>query len=157
MSRAFHQQGGCQCGAIRYTLTERPQVVYCCHCTECQKQSSSAFGISVRVRRAALTVDGEAARFTKTSGDKLTVCEFCPHCGSRLFHNRPAYEDMLNVKGGTFDDTDWLEPAGHIWLKSKQAWVLIPDDGLRYDGQPDDYGPLIARYAEQWGPPGPGR
>ncbi|RKF06055.1 GFA family protein [Oceaniradius stylonematis] len=154
MSHAFHQRGGCQCGAIRYTLTERPRAVYCCHCIECQRQSSSAFGISVRVRRAALSVEGETAKFNKTSGDRLTICEFCPHCGSRLFHNRPAHEDLLTIKGGTFDDTSWLKPVGHIWLKSKQAWVLIPEDGLRFDAQPDDYDVLSVRYAEQWGPPG---
>ena len=147
----FHQTGGCQCGAIRYTLTARPQVVYCCHCTECQHQSSSAFGISVRVSRTALSIEGETAKFTKASGDKLTICEFCADCGSRLFHNRPAYEDKLNIKGGTFDDTSWLKPAGHIWLKSKQAWLLIPEDGLHYQGQPDDYDALTEHYAMQWG------
>jgi len=147
----FRQEGGCQCGAVRYVLTERPQTVYCCHCTECQKQASSAFGMSVRVRRAALGVQGETAKFGKVSGDKRTVCEFCPSCGSRLFHNRPAYEDMLNVKGGTFDRTDWLKPAGHIWLRSKQAWLLIPEGGLRYPGQPDSFDALVAAYGAQWG------
>ena len=143
----FRQQGGCQCGGVRFELSERPEVIYCCHCTECQKQSSSAFGISVRVKRAALTVWGKTAAFTKASGDGLTVCEFCPDCGSRLFHNRPAYEDKVNIKGGTFDDSDWLRPVGHIWLKSKQPWVLIPEDTLRYEGQPSDYAALIDRYA----------
>lgn len=147
----FRQEGGCQCGTVRYTLTERPQVIYCCHCTECQRQSSSAFGISVRVSRAALAVRGETATFHKSSGGRQTVCEFCPDCGSRLFHNRPAYEDRLNIKGGTFDDTSWLKPAGHIWLASKQPWVFVAEDSLRYERQPDDYDALIARYAEQWG------
>ena len=33
----FPQTGGCQCGAIRYEVNEVPQLVYTCHCTECQR------------------------------------------------------------------------------------------------------------------------
>ena len=29
------QTGGCQCGKIRYAITEVPQLVYTCHCTDC--------------------------------------------------------------------------------------------------------------------------
>jgi hypothetical protein len=31
------QTGGCQCGKIRYEITEAPQLVYTCHCTDCQR------------------------------------------------------------------------------------------------------------------------
>ena len=40
------QSGGCQCGAIRYEITGPPAAVYACHCTECQKQSGSAFAMA---------------------------------------------------------------------------------------------------------------
>ena len=35
-------------GALRYEVTEAPQLVYTCHCTECQRLTGSAFshGIS---------------------------------------------------------------------------------------------------------------
>ena len=46
--------GGCQCGAIRYAITAEPGPIYVCHCRECQKQSASAFGISVSVPGGAL-------------------------------------------------------------------------------------------------------
>jgi hypothetical protein len=36
------QTGGCQCGKIRYEITEAPQLVYTCHCTDCQRLTSSA-------------------------------------------------------------------------------------------------------------------
>src|SRR5262252_5484191 len=41
--------GGCQCGKLRYELSEMPRLVYCCHCTTCQKITASAFSISVVV------------------------------------------------------------------------------------------------------------
>ena len=145
---AFRQTGGCQCGAVRYTLTKRPQTIYCCHCTECQKQSSSAFGISVRVETAALTITGKTATWERLSLGKPMQCHFCPTCGNRLFHQRAAYGDRMNIKGGTFDDTGWIKPAGHIWTKSRQDWLVLPEDTLAYDGQPESYDALVARYQE---------
>lgn len=147
---AFNQQGGCQCGAVRYTLNAKPFVVYCCHCTECQKQSSSAFGISVRVDTAALTIEGDFATFEQTISGKMVIRQFCPTCGTRLFHRRKDYAAMLNIKGGTFDDTHWLTPAGHIWTGSKMAWVLLPDDAMTYEGQPENYDVLAGRYQSNW-------
>lgn len=131
--------GGCQCGAIRYTLRGAPVVFYICHCTECQKQSASAFGESFRVRQDDLEVDGAVATFTRigTSGNEL-ACDFCPDCGTRLFHRRAKYSETMNIKAGTLDDTSWLRPAGHIWVRSKQPWVKIGANELTYERQPED-------------------
>ena len=37
----------CQCGAVRFrTPIEKPLALYVCHCSECRRQASSAFGTS---------------------------------------------------------------------------------------------------------------
>ena len=41
------QTGGCQCGALRYEVTQAPQLVYTCHCTDCQRITSSAFSMAL--------------------------------------------------------------------------------------------------------------
>ena len=138
----FEQSGGCQCGQVRYTLTQIPQVIYCCHCTECQKQSASAFGISVRVKGDALKITGKLSTISMGGADR----QFCPDCGTRLFHRRPGYRDQINIKGGSFDGTSWIMPAGHIWTGSKQSWVLLAPDAITYEGQPENYDALIAAY-----------
>ena len=43
------QTGGCQCGKIRYEITEEPQSVYTCHCLDCQRLTSSAFSLGIVV------------------------------------------------------------------------------------------------------------
>ena len=35
--------GGCFCGAVRYTMTDRPMFINCCHCRDCQKQTGGAW------------------------------------------------------------------------------------------------------------------
>ena len=36
--------GACRCGATRYELAvDSLTAIYCCHCTDCQRWSGSAF------------------------------------------------------------------------------------------------------------------
>lgn len=49
--------GGCKCGQGRYRLHAEPLVFHLCHCKECQRQTSSAFGESLRFDRTALEID----------------------------------------------------------------------------------------------------
>jgi hypothetical protein len=61
---------------------------------------------------------------------------------------------MVNVKAGTLDDARWLVPAGHIWTRSRQAFVRIGSDELQYSSQPDDaYAALAERWREMLCPP----
>jgi hypothetical protein len=34
---------------------------------------------------------------------------------------------MHRVRAGTLDDTSWLRPTRHIWIRSKQPWMTIGD------------------------------
>jgi hypothetical protein len=144
----FPIHGGCQCGKLRYALKAQPVTFYCCHCTECQRQSSSAFGQSMRVRLEDIEVTGEMARFAcgKTDSGSALLCDFCPSSGVRLFHQREAYGTDASFKAGSLDDTSWLVPAGHIWTGSKQKWVVIAQGELSYAGQPNDYEKLKSRW-----------
>jgi hypothetical protein len=137
--------GGCQCGKVRYRITARPIVFYLCHCTECQRHTSSAFGESLRLRRADLEIEGEMKCFTRLSeSGKQREGWFCLDCGVRIVHGT-ARSEQVNIKAGTLDDTSWLMPAGHIWTRSKQQFVAIGTDELVCPGQPDDGYAALAR------------
>lgn len=139
--------GGCQCGKVRYEAREAPYVFYLCHCRECQRHTSSAFGESLRFGAAAVSVTGDYATFERISeSGKRRQGHFCPSCGVRIFHSTVG-AGMVNIKAGTLDDTGWLVPAGHIWVRSRQPFVAIADDELAYQTQPgDDYAALAARW-----------
>ena len=142
--------GGCQCGQLRYRVTEIPTTLYCCHCTECQGQSSSAFGMSLRVPGSGVELHGEFSSFIRDEGNPLAVeCVFCPKCGTRVVHRGRGEDWGLSVKAGTLDDKTWLSPVGHIWTRSAQQWVEL--NGLIYGKQPDDgYAALIEAFGENW-------
>ena len=58
--------GGCQCGSVRYVVTMEPIRVLACHCKECQRQSASAFGMSMPVKKDSLTVTGPRSLHSKS-------------------------------------------------------------------------------------------
>ncbi len=121
-------RGGFQCGAVRYEITAEPLRLAACHCTECQKQSGSAFGMGLWVAKDSLVVTGELKSFIRTADSgKPNTGLFCPQCGNRIY-NIPGYaDDVFAVKPGTLDDTSWLSPDKMIWTKSKQPWVPLPE------------------------------
>jgi hypothetical protein len=145
--------GGCQCGQIRYDIRAEPLTLYLCHCKECQKQSSSAFGMSLTVPRdAVVIVQGQPKTWTrKADSGREVKCLFCDNCGTRLFHDRAYNQQTINVKAGTLDDTSWLRPVGNIWTSSAQPWVLISDELLNYEGQPQDVHPLWEKWTQHLG------
>ena len=137
--------GGCQCGAVRYAVSAPPLTVYACHCTECQRLSASAFGMSAPVPRDAISItSGEPRRWSRTaeSGNVVTGV-FCPDCGTRLLHESSGMQGLVVVKAGSFDDTSWLHPVGHFWVKSAQPWLRERLDGAIFEGQAQDFRVLI--------------
>ena len=131
------RSGGCQCGAVRYTLNSRKITAYACHCSECQKQSASA--LSVPAAAQDLTVEGTMAAYERpTDSGSRTKCWFCPECGTRIYHQSARSPDRVTLKGGTLDDPSELEPDAHLWVSRKQAWLTLPPDVPTYDTQPED-------------------
>ncbi len=131
-------RGRCQCGGIRYEIAAPPRRIYVCHCTECRRQSSSAFGISVIVPAAAIRVlQGTPKAWSRPThtGDTLD-CHFCPDCGSRLWHVGRDDAETASVKGGLLDAPPDLSAAYHIWTRSKLPGVVIPPDAERYPEEP---------------------
>jgi hypothetical protein len=50
------------------------------------------------------------------------------------------------VRAGTLDQTWWLRPIAHVYLRSAQAWQRIPNHIECFDTVPSDF----ALFAEKW-------
>lgn len=143
-------EGGCQCGGVRYRITGTPLTFYACHCTECQKQSASAFGLSFWVKRPDFElVSGEPKVWERPADSGgTTVCAFCPDCGTRLYHFGLQDREILSVKAGSLDGASGFAPVGHIWVRSKLPWVdlsCLPGD-LVHETEPPDFGEFLRRW-----------
>ena len=118
--------GGCLCGAVRYSAAAEPVMQAICHCRNCQKQAGSGWSMIIGVPAAALSVSGEVKTYTDhgDSGGEV-LRQFCPNCGSPLFSRVAVRPDLVFIKAGTLDDTSSFTPQMQFWAASKQHWVDI--------------------------------
>jgi hypothetical protein len=139
MTSPDHLTGGCQCGAVRYAVHGQPLELYVCHCRECQKQSASAFGISVMVRRSDFRLGRGAVSYWSRATDsgRTLTCAFCPECGSRLWHQGEDPAAPISVKGGSLDAPPDLSAAVHIWTARRLPGVVIPDGAQQFPREPE--------------------
>src|SRR5215510_10709367 len=96
-------EGGCQCGNVRYRIAAEPLDLYVCHCRDCQRQTGSAFGMSMIIALSSFRLlSGELASFSvRCDSGRLKRCSFCPACGTRIHHQ--VRDAVLSVKAGTLD------------------------------------------------------
>ena len=120
--------GGCLCGQVRYTLAEAPRFQVVCHCTNCQKQSGSAFSVNLGVAKSALTLTGVLKTFEDRGDSGNPVLRrFCPDCGSPILTEILLDPGLAILKAGTLDDTAIVAPQRHIFCASRQGWGTLPD------------------------------
>ncbi len=131
--------GGCLCGNIRYTSDAQPIMTALCHCSFCQKQTSSAFSILVVVPRESLQVEGETLGAYETVGEdsgQPVIRKFCQNCGSAIVSDIAVTPDWLWIKAGTLDDTSWLRPEFNMWCERAQPWVNFDGSIPAFDRNP---------------------
>ena len=131
-------RGGCLCGAVRYESQDEPAMVVVCHCTNCQKNTGSAFALTFALPKEAVRLIGDAlVTYEDNSGSsgKTYHRSFCSRCGSPIAGHGGPYGDLFFIKAGTLDDPSWIKPDTHIWCSEKQPWVLIEPDVVQRKGE----------------------
>ncbi len=122
--------GGCNCGAVRFELTETPLRAGYCHCTRCQRRTGTAASPSAIADAGTFRiVSGEDHIRRWNAGDGATKA-FCGTCGSALFGQHPENPETINVRMGSFDGDPGVRPMGRLHVASAAVWEPIPDDGL---------------------------
>jgi hypothetical protein len=135
-------------------VTGDSAALFACHCSECQRQSSSAFGMALWISNySKLIVRGVLGRWVrKTPLGRELVCEFCSRCGTRVFHQMAGQSEVMSIKPGTLDETRELEPVAHIWTSSAQKWLSLPGGCLAYPENPPDFTEICAAWQARKGP-----
>ena len=132
--------GGCLCEAVRYTVRQTMRFQsYVCHCTDCQTRSGSAFGIQLSVLTGDLEVSGALLKgeHVQPSGAVAGIYA-CEKCLTRIYTDNDRRPGIANLRAGTLDNSQALAPATHLWVSSKLPWVVIPEEAVAMDRQPED-------------------
>ncbi len=122
-------QGGCTCGAVRYRMTSRPLVVHCCHCRWCQRETGASFALNAMIEadRVILVQGAPETVSTPSNSGKGQKIVRCPNCRVALWsYYAGAGDAVCFVRVGALDEPDRLPPDIHIFISSKQPWVVLP-------------------------------
>ena len=127
--------GSCHCGAVKYRLTSPPMFVNCCHCTDCQRQSGSAFAVNAMIETSRIEMLAGAPEpiAMRTESGRPHDIHRCPTCKTALwsdYGHRPA---LRFVRVATLDHPSALPPNAHIFVRSKLPWVTLPEGAHAYD------------------------
>jgi hypothetical protein len=126
--------GACNCGAVRFEITEPPLGAVYCHCERCQRRAGTGSSANAMVAPGSVRIlTGEDAVRAWTPPDGM-IKEFCGECGSHLF-SRARGGDIGGVRLGVIDGDPGVRPGLRQWVSSAAAWEPLPDDGLpRHEG-----------------------
>ena len=122
-------EGGCFCGAVRYRVSSGPMFVNCCHCRDCQKQTSSGFAVNALIEADRMEVTGEVVRYEMaTDSGRPHDIYRCPGCATALWSDYGRRGYMRFLRATTLDDPNGMPPDAHIFTRSKLPWVALPAD-----------------------------
>jgi len=122
-------EGGCFCKSVRYRLTSAPMFVHCCHCLNCQSQTGSAFVLNaiIETERIELLSGEPIVTALESGGGGPHDVYRCPDCLVAIWSDYGRRPGVRFVRVGTLDDPTALSPDAHIFTRSKQPWVGLPD------------------------------
>ena len=119
----MRRSGGCQCGAIRYTIAEgaNPHHHAVCHCIDCRRSSGAPMVGWALFDDKDLDISGQPTEYASSEhGRRL----FCPRCGTGLFYrNATIFPDQTDIQSATLDDPDELPAQAQIQLAERIGWV----------------------------------
>ncbi|MFT4581434.1 MAG: hypothetical protein ACI915_000166 [Gammaproteobacteria bacterium] len=128
--------GGCICGKVRYEIKDGPLFVHACHCSDCQRFSGSAFVVLLGVAKADIDVLGDTSSVTNPTPSRSGYdAHYCASCATVIWSKYHFVDlPLIAVRGGTLDDPKLAPPAYHIFVKSKQPWVVLPSGTPVFEG-----------------------
>ena len=113
-------EGGCHCGAVRYSAAGEVKHSGVCHCETCRRPTGALTTAWVAFSSDELTVDGEPASDFSSEGIER---QFCAKCGTSLFYyNEALMPGVADILTATLDDPDSCPPGAHVNMADAVGW-----------------------------------
>ena len=125
-------EGKCECGAVRYAVSNSFLYASNCHCSNCRAGTGSAFKPFAGIEREKLRVT-EGVDQLLVFGEPDENHTRCGTCGSLLF-SVVRNGEYVHVAMGSLIDAPSIRPTKHIFVGSKAEWFEITDDLPQHDG-----------------------
>ena len=129
--------GGCQCGAVRYTVRAPATETRHCHCSICRKTYGAIFVTFATFPRDAFSIDKGEDNLVSYQSSPGNSRKFCRTCGAHIMEVVDDAPEEVYVAAGTIDGGAHPgHPEGaikHIFVGSKVPWYEITDSLPRHE------------------------
>ncbi|MCJ8191883.1 GFA family protein [Sphingomicrobium aestuariivivum] len=135
MTTEAKRRGRCACGKVEVEVTGAPIITHACHCSYCQRESGSAFGLNClyEAGRVAITGPVETVVTGSESGKDQWILR-CKHCHVAVSgHYHHTREKIHFVRAGVLGDRT-VRPDCHIHASAKMDWVGLDPDIPAFEG-----------------------
>ena len=119
----IRNQGGCHCGKVRFTTEYDPLLVGQCHCARCRRLFGTV-AVSAMFGKDEVEITGETVEYTFNGGSGMPVhLHSCPTCSTRVYGEPEAFNGVIGIVLGAFDNSLEFEPKGEIFTNYKMKWL----------------------------------
>ena len=118
-------EGGCFCGAVRYSASAAPSSSMICHCRSCRRAGGAPAVPWVTFAKADFRFTAGEPRFFASSPPVRRG--FCAACGTPLTYEHAERPTEIDVTTASLDAPDAFPPTYHAWLADDLAWVRFGD------------------------------
>src|SRR5262245_65909262 len=98
----FPVEGGCHCGAVRYTLIAPALSVQHCHCSRCRKVYGHLVAAGAVIRQSQIKIRGESNLTTYRSSPSFAD-KFCKTCGCARCSCEDTATELLSSAPDSLD------------------------------------------------------
>lgn len=123
-------EGGCACGAVRYTVMGAPKFAFYCQCRACQKMTGSDHATGFGLDAKNLTVSGALKHHERLAASGHAVrTYFCATCCAPIYNDPERAADLVMVHLGSLDDPSAVIPDRIFHAEERIPWDTITVPG----------------------------
>ncbi|WP_277991335.1 GFA family protein [Corallococcus macrosporus] len=95
-----------------------------CHCTGCQRMSSSAFSLTMAVPTPGFHILSGAPVVGGLHGASKHM--FCDYCMTWMFTRPEGVDEFVNLRPTMLDNPGWVVPFIETFTNEKLPWATTP-------------------------------
>ena len=127
-------QGGCHCGAVRYTVRGDPEFCSVCHCTDCRKSAGAPFVSWAAYQSQNFKIEWAVTEYHSSDN---AYRHFCSKCGTGLYYvNESVLPGFVDIQSATLDDPEAIAPQIQVQVAEQLNWTHAMDQLPRFERYP---------------------
>ena len=126
--------GGCFCGAVRFSAQAPSKWCAHCHCSMCRRTHGAGYVTWVGYKQEQINITRGKEMMTWFDSSPGAQRGFCNKCGSSIFFRSERWAGELHIALGCMDDRIDRQPQANVFFDQHVDWMPIDETLKQVDG-----------------------